>query len=60
MKFFVSKRMSKKNNTYLALFCDLGNRVITVTFDKLILSQITNLSIRELEDLAIGEVIDVK
>lgn len=60
MKFFVSCRKSKKTgNCYVGLFVNNGFRDVLLTVDKLTILEVTGKSMNELNQLAIGEVIEL-
>lgn len=61
MKLFVEKKRSKKtDNDYIALFIDLDYRVAILTLDRLIISEITGMSILELNMLKYNERVEYK
>lgn len=60
MKFFVSCRKSNKTgNRYIGLFVNNGFRDVLLTVDKLTILEVTGKSMNELNQLAIGEVIEL-
>lgn len=61
MKLFVEKKKSNKTgNDYLALFIDFDYRTAILTLDKLLISEITGMSITQLNTLQQGKRIEFK
>lgn len=55
MLFKVEKKKSKNGNEYCCLTVDLGYRVAVVSFDNAFISELTNLTIAQLNMLALGD-----
>lgn len=63
MKLFIEKKKSEKKDgsgkEYLMLNVDLGYRVATITFDSAIMSELADMTIRQLNALQVGDKIIV-
>lgn len=59
MLFKVEKRKAKSGSEYCCLTVDFGYRVAVVSFDTAFISELTNLSIPTLNQLALGDSIVV-
>ena len=60
-KFFVTKLQSSKDNTktFPVLQCDLGYRVITVSFDTAVIAEVSGLTFENIYNLKVNERIDL-
>lgn len=55
-KIYVERKKSKNgDNTYLMLYVDLGYRKLTLSYDNAIISELSNITIRDLNNLSIDE-----
>lgn len=54
-KLFVSRKLSKKGSSYVALFVDLGYAVRPLTFDVALVSEITGLPVGSLSSMPLDE-----
>lgn len=61
-KFFVVRQSSVKDKekTFVALQCDLGYRIITVSFDSAVIAEVSGLTFAELYNLEIGKKVYIK
>lgn len=60
MKTFVTKRLSQKTNKeYVALIGERGGRVFVLSFDRYLCMNVADLSPRQLEEMEVGDVIEV-
>ncbi len=60
-KFFVVRQESKdKTKTFVALQCDLGYRIITVSFDSAVIAEVSGLTFADLYNLEIGKKVFIK
>lgn len=60
MKFYVVKNLSKKTNKeYIALVVDLSYRVLPISFDNLVIAEVSGLSFSELYALKVGDKVQV-
>ena len=56
MKFYVVKNISKKNNKeYVCSALDLGYRTVPITFDNVVISEVSGLSFQEIYSLKVGD-----
>lgn len=55
-KIYVVRKKSKNgDNTYLSMYVDLSYRQLTLSFDSAIISELSNITIRDLQNLPIDE-----
>lgn len=60
MKFYVICEKSKKTGKdYTALVVDLGYRILAITFDLLVISELSGLSFQEIYSMKLGDKIYV-
>lgn len=61
MKFYAEKRESKDKKAYVGLYADLGYTKRPVTFDKDIIAELLDKSLRYVEvDMKVGDIIEIK
>ena len=54
------KHSEKKNKDYVAIFIEVEGYKTSVNFDKIKMSKLANVSLREIDELQEGEIIEVK
>lgn len=60
-KFFIEKMKSEKGKgEYLVLKCDLGYRVIAVTFDSAVITEVSGLAYADIFKLKVGDKLPVE
>lgn len=60
MKFFVIKKVSAKSGKpYIALMCDMGYEVIAVSFDRMVIMRLTDMTVKQLAELQIDNKIEL-
>ena len=60
MKFYIEKKQGKKEgSSYLALFCDLGYRVVLVTMETAIIVELSGKTFKEINDMKVGTIINI-
>ena len=56
MKVFAEKKKSSKSeNTYVALYIDLGYRKALITMETALISEIADLTVKEINSLEVGK-----
>ena len=60
MKLFAEKKKSSKSeNTYVALYIDMGYRKALITMDTALISELADMSVREINALEVGRPHDI-
>lgn len=60
MRFYIEKKQGKKQgSTYLALFCDLGYRVVLVTMETSTIVELSGKTFKEVNDMKVGTIINI-
>lgn len=55
-KVYVERKKSKNgDNTYLMMYVNLGYRNLTLSYDNAIISELSNITIRDLNNLPVDE-----